>query len=727
MLRLYKFFILYSSFFILIVLSGLNPQQREAAEHTTGPLLVVAGAGSGKTRALTHRIAYLLSRGVPAWQILAVTFTNKAAGEMKERVHSLITESSEPPTVGTFHSIGVRILRSDFEALGRDRNFSILDADDALSKIKKILKNKGIDDKKFAPRAVFSRISLSKNNFISPTEYSAQADAPFEKVTAEVFSEYEKQKETENALDFDDLIVLPVVLFEKNPHVLKKYQNRWKYVSVDEFQDTNAVQLKFLDLLTREHRNLCAIGDSDQSIYAFRGADISNILNFQKLYDDAKVVKLEQNYRSTQNILDAADGVIKNNESRVPKKMWTESGAGELVEIMDCGDEREEAGIIAQTIGDMHYSHGKKYADFAILLRTNAQSRALEEAMMRNSIPYQMIGGLKFYSRKEIRDVLAYLKVIENPKDTESLLRIINLPPRKIGATTIARLMQYASDRSISMAEVIDHIDFAEGITPAAKIALGDFGGKIIQLRHLKNTISVAELISKIIEMFGLERFYRDGTEEGESRFENVRELQSVAHKFDSVSEDALSVFLQDVALIADIDNLETADRVTIMTLHASKGLEFPIVFIPACEEGILPHARSLLDPDQLEEERRLMYVGMTRAMEKLFLVRAKSRMAFGDFQRNPESRFLEEIPSACVYRPNGETGDTGLSEITYNTDEYNDVYISPFEMGDRVQHFKFGQGTVQEVQGDLATIQFDTAGKKKMSLSVAPLEKINE
>lgn len=710
------------------MLSGLNPQQKKAAEHTTGPLLVVAGAGSGKTRALTHRIAYLLSRGVQPWQILAVTFTNKAAGEMKERVSSLIDGAYEPPTIGTFHSIGVRILRADFEALGRERNFSILDADDAKNKVKKILKNKGIDDKKFTPRAVFSHISLAKNNFLSPGEYSAQADTPFKKISAEVFLEYEKQKEAENAVDFDDLIVLPVLLFEKNPHILQKYQNRWKYVSVDEFQDTNAVQLKFLDLLTREHRNLCAIGDSDQSIYAFRGADISNILNFQKLYDDAKIIKLEQNYRSTQNILDAADGVIKNNESRVPKKMWTESGTGEQVEVMDCEDEREEAGLIAQTIGDMLGIDGKKYADFAILLRTNAQSRALEEAMMRKSIPYQMIGGLKFYSRKEIRDILAYLKVIENQKDTESLLRIINLPPRKIGATTVARLMQYASDRSISLAEVIDHIDFAEGITPAAKISLSDFGGKIMQLRHLKNTISVAELIGKIIEVFGLEKFYRDGTEEGESRFENVCELQSVAYKFNTVDEDALSLFLQDVALIADIDNLETVDRVTIMTLHSSKGLEFPVVFIPGCEEGLLPHSRSLLDPNQLEEERRLMYVGMTRAMEKLFLLRAKNRMAFGDFQHNPESRFLDEIPANCVHRPNGERGDTGLSgDFLYNTEAYDDVFVSPFTVGDRVSHFKFGQGSLREIQGDLAMIEFDTAGKKKMSLSVAPLEKIKE
>lgn len=710
------------------MLSGLNPQQREAAEHVTGPLLVVAGAGSGKTRALTHRIAYLLSRGIRPWQILAVTFTNKAAGEMKERVTSLLEENQDPPTVGTFHSIGVRILRADFDSLGRDKNFTILDSDDALSKVKKILKGKGIDDKKFAPRVLLSRISLAKNNFTSPDTYAAAADAPLEKVVAEVFAEYEKQKEGENAVDFDDLIVLPVVLFEKNPHILEKYQNRWKYVSVDEFQDTNAVQLKFLSLLTKEHQNLCAIGDSDQSIYAFRGADISNILNFQRLYDDVKVIKLEQNYRSTQNILDAADGVIQNNESRVPKKMWTESGAGDKVEILDCSDEREEAEIIAQTIHDLRATDGKKFSDFAILLRTNAQSRALEEAMMRRSVPYQMIGGLKFYSRKEIRDILAYLKVINNPKDTESMMRIINLPPRKIGAVTITRLLQFANNRSISLPEVLDHIDFAEGITPAAKAALAVFGDKLHSLRKEKDTLSPAELIGKVIETFGLEKFYRDGTEEGESRFENVLELQSVAHKFDAVTEEALATFLQDVALIADVDKMESVDRATIMTLHSSKGLEFPVVFIPGCEEGLLPHSRSITDPDAIEEERRLMYVGMTRGMEKLFLLRAKSRMAFGDFQSNPESRFLEEIPSDCVYRPHGNSSSSdSYNDMEYVTDAYDDVFIPAFEIGDRVQHFKFGQGTVKDIQGDLATIAFDFEGTKKMALSVAPLEKVEE
>ena len=709
------------------MLSGLNPQQREAAQHISGPLLVVAGAGSGKTRALTHRIAYLLSRGVQPWEILAVTFTNKAAGEMKERVATLLQGNDDAPTIGTFHSIGVRILRADIDALGRDRHFSILDADDAKNKVKKILKKKGIDEKKFHPRVIFSRISLAKNTFLSPSEYAAAAEMPLEKVVAEVFAEYEKQKEQENTVDFDDLICLPVILFEKNPDILRKYQRRWKYVSVDEFQDTNAVQLRLLTLLTQEHNNLCVIGDSDQSIYAFRGADIRNILQFQEHYPDAKVIKLEQNYRSTQNILDAADGVIQNNTSRVPKKMWTDAGRGEKVEILDCVDEREEAEYIAQTITDMRNIGERRFSDFAILLRTNAQSRPIEEALMRKSIPYQMIGGLKFYSRKEIRDVLAYLKVLENPKDTESLLRIINLPPRKIGAVTISRLLHHASERNIALPEMLRHIECADGIAPAAKKALMRFSDTMFSLRQQKDTLSVAELIGNIIDAFGLEAFYRDGTEEGEARFENILELQSVAHKFDSVSENALSFFLQDVALIADVDAMQASDRVTVMTLHASKGLEFPVVFLPGVEEGLLPHSRSLLDPDAIEEERRLMYVGMTRAMKKLFLLRAKSRMAFGDFQHNPESRFLEEIPAKCIYRPHADTYDTGIENDYSYVVENDDGYVCPFSVGDRVQHRIFGQGTIADIQGDLANITFDTVGRKKMSLSVAPLEKIEE
>jgi DNA helicase-2/ATP-dependent DNA helicase PcrA len=714
----------YSRCFFVYMLSGLNPQQQNVAQHKEGPLLVIAGAGSGKTRALTHRIAYLLSQGVPYWQILAVTFTNKAAGEMKDRVQNMIQDASLP-LIGTFHSIGVRILRADFEHFGRDRDFTILDTDDSLSILKKILKSLGVDDKKSAVRTILGKISFAKNNFFSPEQYAHGAKNQGEQMIAEVFQKYEQKKKDMNAVDFDDLIVLPVVLFEKNLDILEKYRNRWKFISVDEFQDTNAVQLRFLDLLTSQHRNLCAIGDSDQSIYAFRGADISNILNFQNLYSDAKFIKLEQNYRSTQNILDAADGVIQNNESRVPKKMWTDNGEGEKVEIIDCEDEREEAEIIGQTIEDLQKIDHYKYSDFAILIRTNAQSRILEEMALRKAIPYQIIGGLKFYARKEIRDILAYLKYINNQKDTESLLRIINLPPRKIGAATIVRLQQYALQQGMHLSEVIDHVECAEGISPSARYALSAFSKNINDIRKQKEELYPSEIIKQVGEVFHLEKFYCDGSEEGEMRYENILELQSVARKFDGLEKDRLlSRFLEEVALISDTDSADSSEKITIMTLHSSKGLEFPIVFLPGMEEGLLPHSRSFFDPDSLEEERRLTYVGMTRAMKKLMLLKARSRVAFGDFQRNLESRFLEEIPSHCSYRP-GKEGAEGDDDFQYTSIENEEVFTPPFEEGDRVRHKIFGVGSILDIQGSVAEIAFDTKGKKKIALSVAPLEKI--
>lgn len=646
---------------------------------------------------------------------------------MKERVRELLKQDVEMPLIGTFHSIGARILRTEAESAGLERSFSILDNDDSLSLIKKLMKSSGVDDKKIHPRAVLAGISLAKTSFLDSEAYKSLAQSPLEIVIADIYFQYEREKLKTNSVDFDDLIVLPVKLFEEYPTILEKYRRRWQYISVDEYQDTNAVQFKFLNLLCHDHRNLCVIGDSDQSIYSFRGADITNILDFQKHFPDSKIVKLEQNYRSTKNILDAADGVIKNNVSRVPKKMWTESGEGELVEIIDCHDEREEAEIIFSTIKDLVRIEGRKYSDFAILVRMNAQSRVLEESALRHAIPYQILGGLKFYARKEIRDVLAYLKFIANPLDDVSLLRIINLPPRKIGATTIAHLGHYAQERGISIGEVLAHIEFAEGIAPAAKTALASFLAKTVAFRKNLTTTPPSELIRNIIDAFELEAFYRDKTEEGETRYENVLELQSVAQRFDhSISETAVADFLEEVALISDADSIESADRLIIMTLHMSKGLEFPVVFIPGLEEGILPHSRSLYDPEALEEERRLVYVGMTRAMEKLTLLRAKSRMVFGEIQSNPESRFLSEIPTRCTARPNdGPTNAANSDEWTYSAIE-DEITFSQLTAGDRVRHAIFGPGSVLDVRGDLATIAFDTVGKKRLALSIAPLEKIS-
>ncbi len=645
---------------------------------------------------------------------------------MKERVRALLQRDADEPLIGTFHSIGVRILRAEAEELGRARSFTILDADDALALIKKIMKGAGIDDKKIHPKVIQSKISLAKNEFVNPEDFAVQANGPIDTIAADVYKKYEAEKLTANTVDFDDLIVLPVVLFEQFPRILEKYRKRWQYISVDEFQDTNAVQFRFLQMLATDHRNLCAIGDSDQSIYSFRGADITNLLDFQKHFDDARIIKLEQNYRSSQNILDAADGVIANNVSRVPKKMWTEAGAGELVEIIDCRDEREEAEIIIRTIEGLKDLEQKKYSEFAILIRTNVQSRVLEEAALRHAIPYQIVGGLKFYARKEIRDILAYLKFISNPLDNVSLLRIINLPPRKIGATTIARLSQYANDRNVSISEVFDHIEFADGIPPAAKNAIMGFASKISALRAKRTQVTPGELIRQVVEAFELEAFYRDGTEEGEMRFDNILELQSVAQKYDGhEKETALSHFLEEVALISDADSIESLDRVTIMTLHTSKGLEFPVVFLPGLEEGILPHARSLFDPDGIEEERRLMYVGMTRAMEKLIILRTDSRMGFGEVKRNPASRFLDEIPTDCISRPNAEHASNADDEWSYSSIEDEIAEFFDLEPGERVRHAVFGAGSVIAVHDGVATIAFDTDGQKKLALSVAPLEKL--
>lgn len=709
------------------MLSILNNKQREVAEHLHNPLLVIAGAGSGKTSALTYRIANLISNNIPYWQILAVTFTNKAANEMKHRISNILREnniSEKNPTIGTFHSIGVRILRSEMEILERDQNFSILDSDDALVVIKTILKELNIDPKNFTPKSILSKISYLKN--VASLNELDYPENPFEEVVKQVLELYEDYKIKNNVIDFDDLILLPVKIFQENNDILKKYQDIWKYISVDEFQDTNPIQLKFLNLLTSgENKNICAIGDSDQSIYAFRGARISYIVDFNQLFPGGKTIKLEQNYRSTQNILDAADSVIQNNDTRVPKKMWTDRGNGDLVEIIDCKNEKDEADMIAQFIHDFVTTGKKEYSDFAVLCRMNAQTRVLEESFLRMGIPYQIIGGLKFYSRKEIRDILAFLKFLVNENDETALFRIINLPPRKIGKTTIVKLQNLANQKGISFINLINHLDLAEGISSVAKNAINGFMEKTKEIRKRMFTVSPAEVIKDIIYIFNLKKFYKDGTEEGENRFENILELQSVADKFENLDKEvALLVFLEEVALISDVDSINSTKQVMIMTLHASKGLEFPVVFIPGLEEGILPHSKSLMEKDSLEEERRLMYVGMTRAKEKLIISKAEHRHVFGDFQVNKESRFLEEIDKKTYNRdnPNEKNEEEDFSYSAIEDDFYEDFDL---ESGDKVFHDKFGIGKVSSIQGSVIEIDFDSVGLKKLSLSIANIKKL--
>jgi DNA helicase-2/ATP-dependent DNA helicase PcrA len=735
--NIYKFSGKYDTFFRLYfyslhpimsenspILQGLNPMQKQAASHINGPLLVVAGAGSGKTKTLTVRIAYLLEQGIPAHQILAVTFTNKAAKEMKDRVKNMLGEEVKVPTIGTFHSIGVRILRREMDALGRETSFTILDSADMLSLAKKLLKEKNIDIKIIPPRLLLSQISKWKSTLITTEKAQKSVENRREQILAELYTEYEKYLHENNSVDFDDLLLLPVKIFTKKPEILEKYQNWWKYIMIDEYQDTNLLQYQFAQMVSHHHRNICAIGDSDQSIYKFRGADLSNILNFQSEYSDAKIVKLEQNYRSTKKILQAADAVIKQNSARIDKKMFTENDDGEDVSVFEFGDEREEASGIFQEIA-MRMSQGKKLSDMAILYRTNAQSRALEEAAMRSGIPYTIVGGLKFYARAEVKDILSYLRLILNEDDELSLDRIINVPPRKIGKTSVLRLKSFAFENTLSTGQMLRHIGSAEGIPPAAKKAILGFEQIISDLRKDQKTLKLSDFIERVIEKTGYKKHLEKSGEEGQVRLENILELISVAQKYDEVPpERALALFLEEVSLVSDLDEMEeTSQKVTLMTLHSSKGLEFPVVFVAGCEENIFPSSRSLNDPDDLEEERRLMYVGLTRGMEKVFVTHAKSRMLYGDFQYNAPSRFIAEMPeNICDGNYFAEKSSEQVFEKSYES-----APDCGFEVGDLVEHTtKFGLGKITKKEGDILTVHFQTAGIKRLAGSIAPLEKVD-
>lgn len=730
------------------LLKGMNEPQQKAVAHTEGPLLVMAGAGSGKTRVLTHRIAYLIQeKGVNPWNILAITFTNKAAREMKERVELLVGPGAESIWMSTFHSMCVRILRRDIDRIGMDRNFSILDASDQLTVIKQVLKELNLDPKNWNPRTMLGAISNAKNELLSPDMYESRVSGYREEQVAQIYRGYQKKLSKNQSLDFDDLIMKTLVLFEQVPEVLEYYQRRFQYVHVDEYQDTNHAQYQLVQKLAEKFKNLCVVGDSDQSIYRWRGADITNILTFEEDYPDAVTILLEQNYRSTEVILDAANHVIDHNTGRKPKKLWTDNYGGEKIHYHEAGTEREESFFIADKIEDLVKQGSFTYSDMAILYRTNAQSRTVEETFVKANIPYQMIGGTKFYDRKEIKDLLAYLRLISNPNDDLSFERVINEPKRGIGKTSIEKLQSYAAAHDISLFDAAAEADFT-GISAKAAKAVVNFRRMIDNWTKQQEFLSATDLVDEVLETTGYEEMLRtDKTLEAQSRLENIEEFKSVTMNFEQYSEDkTLVAFLTDLALIADIDKADEEEHehsVTMMTLHSAKGLEFPVVFLIGLEENIFPHSRSIMDEEEMEEERRLAYVGITRAEKKLFMTNAKMRTLFGKTNMNPVSRFISEIPGDFL---EGKEDRAPLPFANKKQSIQSDRPVekrkakkatgasgaenASWKPGDRANHKKWGEGTVVRVQGEGKDMELDIAfpapeGVKRVLAKFAPITKV--
>ena len=745
------------------ILAGLNPQQKKAVQITEGPLLVVAGAGSGKTSVLTRRIAYLVAeKGIAPWNILAITFTNKAATEMREREHKLLGQQADSIWMSTFHALCVRILRRDAEKIGYTSNFSIADSAEQLTLIKHIQKEQNINPKMYEPRRILSAISNGKNDLLTPDAYSASAASPFEKVTAQVYQEYQKRLKNDQIMDFDDLIMQTLVLFKTDPAVVHYYQNKFRYLLVDEYQDTNQAQYELCHALAAQYKNICVVGDADQSIYGWRGANMENIMNFEKDYHDAGVqtVKLEQNYRSTGHILAAANAVIKNNSNRKAKKLWTDQGEGAKVTYYRAQSGDDEAHFIIAKIQEEVKEKKRSYHDFAVLYRTNAQSRTVEESFVKSNVPYQIVGGHKFYDRKEIMDIMAYLKLVANPSDSMSFNRIINTPKRGIGPVSVRRFMDFARDNNLSILGAFDHLNMS-GVTARAAAKLSDFGAKLRDAINFAKDHSVTGLTEKILQDFGYTAAFKaEHTIEAETRLENLDEFLSVTKRFDDEyeenddsdeTENALSDFLAEVSLLSDQDDLaNNDDQVALMTLHAAKGLEFPVVFLVGMEDGLFPLSRSLMEDDQLEEERRLAYVGITRAKRELFLTNAYSRMMYGRMQNNPPSRFLEEIDQDDLDIENSVP-------ITFSNDNYQtqtapfanaderaraQVYtpkIKPagavgaekkgWNVGDQVEHKSWGKGVVTKVNGKGEDMELDIAfsgkGIKRLLAAFAPIKKV--
>lgn len=749
------------------LLNGLNPEQQSAVKATDGPLLLMAGAGSGKTRVLTHRIAYLIvEKRVNPYNILAITFTNKAAREMKERIRKMMGGVAEEIWISTFHSMCVRILRRDIDRMGFNRNFTILDTTDQQSVVKGILKDKNLDPKKNDPRAILGSISSAKNELITPEEYAKTAGGYFEQTVSDVYTEYQKRLRKNQALDFDDLIMMTIQLFQRVPDILEYYQRKFQYIHVDEYQDTNRAQYMLVKMLASRFRNLCVVGDSDQSIYRWRGADIANILSFEKDYPNATVILLEQNYRSTKRILLAANKVIENNLNRKAKNLWTENPEGNKLVYYRADSEQGEAQFVAGKIKELTRDNQNKLSDIAILYRTNAQSRVMEEVLLKSNIEYAIVGGTKFYDRKEIKDMLAYLRLISNPDDDISLQRVINVPKRGIGSTSVDKMANFAAMHDMSLYQALESVELL-GLSPKTTKAAGQFRDLIHNYTNMQEFLSVTELVEEILEKTGYREMLKaEKSLEAQSRLENLEELLSVTKNFEESSEDkSLVAFLTDLALVADIDSLEDdgekTDSITLMTLHSAKGLEFPVVFLIGLEEGVFPHSRSLMEEAEMEEERRLAYVGITRAEQTLFLTNAQMRTLFGRTNMNPASRFIREIPEDLIegVEPpeksintsfgSGSGGRTfGSSGSSFGSARGSFAAPSTprkpvmrpvsaasggedigWKVGDKAQHGKWGVGTVVSVKGQGEGTELDIAfpspvGIKRLLAKFAPITK---
>ena len=736
------------------IIQGLNTQQADAVRTTAGPMLILAGAGSGKTKVLTCRIAHLLEQGVRPWRILAITFTNKAAAEMRERVDKMTGEAAKDVWLFTFHAFCARLLRRELEHLqgySYGNNFAIYDSSDSKNLVKQVLKEMDLDEKRFQPSSVCARISNAKNALQTPDDFSREAGDFYEQKVAQVYAAYQGKLQANNALDFDDLLLLTLKLLQTNDEVRTRYQEKFDYLMVDEYQDTNHAQYLLTKLLAAKHRNICVVGDADQSIYGWRGADIQNILDFEKDYPDAKLVKLEQNYRSTQVILDAANAGIDNNTGRKPKNLWTDKGNGTEIIYYQAVDERDEARFVVEQLQELQRKENIKAGDMAVLYRTNTQSRVFEEMLVKSGLSYTMVGGTKFYERKEIKDIIAYLRLIFNPSDSLSLLRVINVPRRGIGDATLARLAAYANEYDMSLFDVVSAAGDVPGLSSRFVGKLDELGGIIFELIGEAAEVPVKKLIEDVIHKTGyLDELEQGKTAQDQSRIDNIQELLSVAEDFSKTGEeDTLENFLNHVALVSDIDDAQMADEsITLMTLHSAKGLEFPVVFLVGMEEGIFPHARTLMDEEEIEEERRLCYVGITRAERFLYLSNARVRTIFGRTAPHPPSRFLGEIPRSLIHvykRPVLQRVVVPQESVRQERPKNANWFLSPkssfmpkessaaagssFRAGDKVSHAKWGAGTVVSVKdqpdGQEVQVAFAGAGIRSLLTKYAVLKKL--